>query len=996
MAQGNDAALRNSLEQRLGILHFVSPKERAWHGQLRTRFSDFLVYEISKDGEVVHLHDYHTNARDYTKTETPRQAAQRPDEGQTPKTAKAESVVQPGSTTVSGPQSSIRDSGPPEAENNSSSPISSSDESILIDLLGQATTKELVAFYVKIRQNPKAKPKSLGAVVIPAISDRAKRSQIHMEVRRIFGGIVDTLTESDGTIKASATGSSKQRRDNHNSNNRSQNDRQAMPGGGGKFLHFTLYKENRDTIDAVNQIARQLNVKPNMFGTAGTKDRRAVTVQRVSMRSRSPQSLLFINNDRIPGVKIGDFKFEQNALYLGCHQGNEFVIVLKNCQFSRTEHLPFEQKLDVARSTVEPALTQLTQQGFINYFGTQRFGTFEIGTQEIGMKILKGDFEGAVKDLLSFDPALLLVSPSDQNLQMRREDINRAKACSTFLETGDFQAALKTLPRRCNVEYTLMRHLQKQPKDFLGALQTIPRGMRTMYVHAYQSLVWNFVASMRWERYGNRVVKGDLILTKPEASANTGDEHNPNMDEETIHLVEGDANSRTLRVHALTEEEANSGAYSIFDVVIPTPGWDVVYPDNEIGQFYAEFMGKAENGGLNPNDMRRPQKDFSLPGTYRNLMGKISRTPSVSIREYVNDTEQLVPTDLDIIKSRKAKQTADVKAKSSGWHSFVENVEDEERKDARAETERRKAEGPLQTPEARINDTWVQTSLDGSRKRVKVARHQADTLPESHSAAPDGVGEAMQVDGQAPADGTSAAGGSTGPVAEVHTSGILGDATDLTRKNPADRPDDRSFGASTDGDAETAANTTSAAAGKLVNDEPKMDDVSQLTGEGVETQSTLIPTFTTQVRNIATTFMNPILRLLATLRINTNDSATKTDSKTSLPESHATAERASDTLDSTNPPGDSRPIPSDKPAQDGDSLPPPSEAQPTASEITASTSIGIGNAASNETPPSSATDATDKKIAVILRFALDTSQYATMVLRELQGAPSELGGSDAS
>lgn len=37
MAQGNDAGLRSSLEKRLGILHFVSPKERAWHGQLRTR-----------------------------------------------------------------------------------------------------------------------------------------------------------------------------------------------------------------------------------------------------------------------------------------------------------------------------------------------------------------------------------------------------------------------------------------------------------------------------------------------------------------------------------------------------------------------------------------------------------------------------------------------------------------------------------------------------------------------------------------------------------------------------------------------------------------------------------------------------------------------------------------------------------------------------------------------------------------------------------------------
>lgn len=37
MAQGSDAFLRSRLEQRLGILHFVSAKEHGWSGQLRTR-----------------------------------------------------------------------------------------------------------------------------------------------------------------------------------------------------------------------------------------------------------------------------------------------------------------------------------------------------------------------------------------------------------------------------------------------------------------------------------------------------------------------------------------------------------------------------------------------------------------------------------------------------------------------------------------------------------------------------------------------------------------------------------------------------------------------------------------------------------------------------------------------------------------------------------------------------------------------------------------------
>ncbi|KAG4218440.1 hypothetical protein PC116_g33080, partial [Phytophthora cactorum] len=114
-----------------------------------------------------------------------------------------------------------------------------------------------------------------------------------------------------------------------------------------------------------------------------------------------------------------------------------------------------------------------------------------------------------------------------------------------------------------------------------------------------------------------------------------------------------------LKAHALTEEEVSGGKYSIFDVVLPSPGWDVVYPDNEIGEFYKEFMAREENGGLDPQNMLRQQKDFSLPGSYRKLLGKFIGTPDASVRSYLRDTEQLVPTDLDLIRARKAKEAAE-------------------------------------------------------------------------------------------------------------------------------------------------------------------------------------------------------------------------------------------------------------------------------------------------------------------------------------------------
>lgn len=776
---------------------------------------------------------------------------------------------------------------------------------------------------------------------------------LFQEVRRVFQGKMDTTTESDGSIKAFIPkhGASNAR-NSHNQHNRPQQNQ--MPEQRGKFLHFTLYKENRDTMEAISAIAFNLKSKPQLFGTAGTKDRRAVTVQRVSVRGRTPQSLLSVNNGRIPGVRIGDFKFEEKALYLGCHQGNEFTIVLKNCWFSGTETLPMNQRLEIAKSTVGSALTQLVQHGFLNYFGTQRFGTFEIGTQEIGIKILKGDFEGAVKSLLAFDPAHLQVIPDGQH-QFRRDDVNRAHGCSTFLETGNLQDALKCLPSRCRAERELMRHLSRAPNDFLGALQTIPRTMRTMYVHAYQSLVWNFVASKRWEQYGNQVVRGDLVLVNSDTTEG-GNEDAAELDEETLHLAERDSTDKRseLKVRALVDDDVSSGKYSVFDIVLPTPGWDVMYPDNDIGQFYIEFMGRPENGGLDPHSMQRRHRDFSLPGSYRSLMGKVTRTPSLAVRHYADDTEQLVSTDLDIINSRKAQEAAESRAKTeelqaqaSGWQTFTENVEEVERAEAMAEHERRKAEGPHEIPDAQISDTWVQTGLDGSHKRIKVARHEVETSNSVDHMQPD----TDTLNGQA---------SSTQKFIGVDPNSIGGDGNKQNGGTPAAPP---------------ASDETS--------DEIKIVGAGGHDGVIIETGRS-IPSFTTQVRELIVALFK---WLWATLTTATDNSDAKKTSNCPPPQT-------STTVDSSEPthPNDSAPDEQPEPKTNESKTDEVDKTDEMISNdiVNDETAVWTEFKLAKQTTPPATSDATNAtKIAVILRFALDTSQYATMVLRELQGASSE-------
>lgn len=47
--------------------------------------------------------------------------------------------------------------------------------------------------------------------------------------------------------------------------------------------------------------------------------------------------------------------------------------------------------------------------------------------------------------------------------------------------------------------------------NYLTAVQAIPRNLRTMYIHAYQSYLWNSVASFRLRQSRSALLVGDLV-----------------------------------------------------------------------------------------------------------------------------------------------------------------------------------------------------------------------------------------------------------------------------------------------------------------------------------------------------------------------------------------------------------------------------------------------------------------------------------------------------
>lgn len=79
------------------------------------------------------------------------------------------------------------------------------------------------------------------------------------------------------------------------------------------------------------------------------------------------------------------------------------------------------------------------------------------------------------------------------------KDLIRAR--EYWAATKDPKGTLNKIPRQKCMESKLLQGLIKycsgSKNDFLGALQVLPRNMRLMYVHAYQSYVWNSMVTRR-------------------------------------------------------------------------------------------------------------------------------------------------------------------------------------------------------------------------------------------------------------------------------------------------------------------------------------------------------------------------------------------------------------------------------------------------------------------------------------------------------------------
>lgn len=135
------------------------------------------------------------------------------------------------------------------------------------------------------------------------------------------------------------------------------------PSGSGEHLYVHFRKRGLDTLQAVRALASRLGVQARDAGTAGLKDRHAVTTQYASFPFPIARPLPSADELGGDGIEVLEVARHGNKLKTGHLRGNLFKLMLRG--LDPTHRDPLRQ-----------ALEHLGVEGLPNRFGVQRFGRF--------------------------------------------------------------------------------------------------------------------------------------------------------------------------------------------------------------------------------------------------------------------------------------------------------------------------------------------------------------------------------------------------------------------------------------------------------------------------------------------------------------------------------------------------------------------------------------------------------------------------------------------
>ncbi|EJT44630.1 PUS7-like protein [Saccharomyces kudriavzevii IFO 1802] len=261
-------------ETDVGISLFLSPELPGFRGQIKQRYTDFLVNEIDQEGNVVHLTD--------KGFKVPKK----------PQRSKEEAIAEKEA----------------EAARREEFNVNPALREELVEMFGEEDVSKIESVYRMANKMETSK----------VFEDKSVRTKIHQLLRQAFNNELESVTTDTNTFKI-ARSSRNSRTNKQEKINQTKDSNGVENWGYGPskdFIHFTLHKENKDTMEGVNVITKLLRVPSRVIRYAGTKDRRAVTCQRLSISKIGLDRLNALNRT-LKGMIIGNYNFSDAGLNLG-------------------------------------------------------------------------------------------------------------------------------------------------------------------------------------------------------------------------------------------------------------------------------------------------------------------------------------------------------------------------------------------------------------------------------------------------------------------------------------------------------------------------------------------------------------------------------------------------------------------------------------------------------------------------------------------------------
>lgn len=252
-----------------------------------------------------------------------------------------------------------------------------------------------------------------------------------------------------------------------------------------RYTTFNLIKINRDTFEALRKISNTLKIPYGTINYSGLKDKFSISVQKISIKGDYIDKLKKLNlND----IFIRNIHPTRKPVKLGSHWGNNFTVLIRNIENSKNLRIRLEKQFNF-----------LSNFGFPNYFGLQRFGSYRPNSHKVGQYILEGNFKNAFEEFVSTTYS----TESDISKLVRRE----------FRSDRDFEKAYANFPKNLKYERNMLYYLIQNPDDYKGSINTLPSDLKKLLISSFQSFIFNKMLSLRVEK-GLPLfepIKGDVI-----------------------------------------------------------------------------------------------------------------------------------------------------------------------------------------------------------------------------------------------------------------------------------------------------------------------------------------------------------------------------------------------------------------------------------------------------------------------------------------------------